>query len=134
MDLSRISLFSLLGKRMAFLGRRQEILSQNIANANTPGYRAKDIREDGFKSMLAGHAPSLTLKATDAAHIGMPPPAVPTAEVVESPDTPAGPDGNTVELQDEMVKVGETAAQYQMVTSLYRKQLNMIRIAIGRGR
>ena len=47
MDLFQLKLFQRMSERMGWLGARQEVLAQNIANADTPGYRARDIEDFG---------------------------------------------------------------------------------------
>lgn len=58
MDFGKLPLFSLLSQRMAWLGKRQQVLAHNIANANTPGYRAQDLKEPSFKQLMQGADPS----------------------------------------------------------------------------
>ena len=52
MDLSQIPLFAALSKRMSWLADRQAVLAQNVANADTPGYAARDLREPDFRKYL----------------------------------------------------------------------------------
>lgn len=148
MDFSQISLFSTLSRRITWLGKRQQILSQNIANSDTPDYRAKDLKDTRFRAMLKARTKPITLERTDEAHLpgtgvtqlasagGQAGSSVSDADlrpVTVEQDGPIGRNGNTVDIEDEMMKVSENAAAYQMATSLYRKHLNMIRTAIGRG-
>ena len=145
MDISQIPLFAMLSRRMAWLGKRQEILAQNIANANTPDYRARDLSDSGFKALLRARQRPVALATTAPGHIAGPGAArlvgggrgdmpIPDSDLVphedETVETKA--DGNAVDLESELVKVSETAARYQMVTTLYRKHVGMIRIALGR--
>lgn len=147
MDLGQLPLFSMLARRMTWLGKRQEVLGQNVANVDTPGYRPQDLKDDRFRRLLRDAARSVPVVRTHEGHmangfgIAMPassgdgshgfdpdlqPVTMPNEETVDA-------SGNQVSLEDQLVKVSETAAQYQMVTALYRKHLNLIRIAIGRG-
>lgn len=147
MDISQIPLFAMLSRRMVWLGKRQEILAQNIANADTPGYRARDLGDSRFKALLRGRLRSTPLATTAPGHIAGPGAArlvgggrgeipIPDPDLVPRVDESVKPeaDGNAVDLESELVKVSETAAQYQLVTTLYRKHVAMIRIALGRPR
>src|SRR5690349_5474471 len=65
MDLSRIPLFEALTKRMGWLGERQGVLAQNIANADTPGYVAKDLAPPDFSQLVAGASQRLAMATSD---------------------------------------------------------------------
>jgi len=54
MDIGHIPLFAAFSKRMAWLTARQTVLAENVANANTPGYMAKDLKELDFKNRING--------------------------------------------------------------------------------
>ena len=58
MDFSKINLFKALSRKMAWLSDRQEVLAQNIAEANTPGYKAKDIKPADFRDILGQTGPA----------------------------------------------------------------------------
>ena len=64
MDLSSNSLIGLINKRMDYLTQRQRVLAQNVSNANTPNYRAQDMKESDFakavKSQTKAAAPAIT--------------------------------------------------------------------------
>jgi len=147
MDISQIPLFAMLSRRMVWLGKRQEILAQNIANADTPGYRARDLGDSRFKALLRARLRPTALTTTAPGHIAGPGAArlvggghgdipIPDSDLVARVDEDVKPkaDGNAVDMERELMKVSETAAQYQLVTTLYRKHVAMIRIALGRPR
>ena len=85
MDFSKLSLFSAMTRRMAWLGQRQEVLAQNIANADTPGYAAQDLKEPTFRALLSGTNSRLAMAATAPGHIGGADSAKAAAE--KSPDS-----------------------------------------------
>ncbi len=136
MDFSQIPLFGMLVTRMEWLGERQRVLSDNVVNADTPGYEPKDLDSKAFQRLLEkGQRPEI-LRVTHPAHIS------PTGasggrvgKVVESDtaDTVNRRSGNTVVVERELMKVAETAMNYRLTTSLYRKHVSMIRMALGRG-
>ncbi|TNE35362.1 MAG: flagellar basal body rod protein FlgB [Alphaproteobacteria bacterium] len=132
MNLDSIPLFAALGERMKWLTARQKVLSQNVANANTPNYRSRDLKPLTFKEMLfraADH--KMAAKRTDAHHIATDDGS--KFKVEYKKDTAdATPTGNAVDLEDEMMKVAETQIQYQLTTSLYKKNLGMLKTALGR--
>lgn len=133
MDLTKLPLFSMMAKRLSWLGQRQQVLANNVANTDTPGYRARDLKDLSFKQMLGGEGGKLTMAATTPAHLSGPgeKPAAHTVEKVDSHEIVVS--GNSVSLEEEMMKVGKTMMDYQLTTNLYRKHILMIKTALGRG-
>ena len=136
MDISKLPLFEAMTERMHWLGQRQNVLAQNIANLNTPGYRALDLRESDFARMVGRSHRKLTLASTGGAALGSGGlQSGKPYDVVPDP-TPAEttPSGNGVMLEDQLMKVADTQADYQATISLYKKHLALIRLALGGGR
>lgn len=129
MDSSSIPLFSLLTQRMSWLSSRQSVLAQNVANADTPGYAARDMKPMDF-AKLVSQSQSSSLLTTDPHHIGM---GTAAGSAPESQATveEATPTGNSVSLEQEMIKLSDTQVQYQTVTNLYAKAMGMFRTALG---
>jgi flagellar basal-body rod protein FlgB len=135
MQLPSIPLFDVLRERMSWLNTRQNVLSTNVANADTPGYDARDIKPMDFAALLkraagTGATPG-ALTVTDPHHIALKGSAG-TFQDYSAPDTESTSGGNTVSLEQEMIKVADTQAQYQIATNLYSKAINMMRTAIGK--
>jgi flagellar basal-body rod protein FlgB len=128
MDPGRLSLFRLAEQRLAWLDRRQEVLAQNIANADTPGYAAKDL--PAFAQVLA-RTGAVTPARTDPRHLagtqGPAPAARPARLAAER--TPAG---NAVQIERELVKVSDTETHHALTLGIYRKYLALFRMALGR--
>jgi flagellar basal-body rod protein FlgB len=132
-DLSKLTLFELANKRMAYLSQRQRVLSENVANANTPGFVPKDLKPMDFRSILRSETGHLQPAVTNAAHLtGATAPGSFKAgrerpgEVFET-----SPDGNAVSLEQQMIKVSDTTTQYQLSANLFQKHLGMLKTAIG---
>jgi flagellar basal-body rod protein FlgB len=133
MDITSIGLFQLADRRLAWADQRQQVLAQNVANSDTPGFRSKDVQP--FEKMLAqatsGNAamPAQTstmhLAGTLASGEGR-------LDSMAKPSSKA-PDGNAVSLQDELAKVAETDQTQQFVLNLYHTYLGMFGTAIGKG-
>jgi flagellar basal-body rod protein FlgB len=131
MNLPDVPLLSLLRERMSWLHQRQDVLSQNVANADTPGYVARDLKEQDFSDILSGETVrATTLAATDPRHISLSSRSQPRFDDVAAPD-PASPNGNAVSLEEEMIKVADTQAQFQAAANLYAKAMTMMKTAIG---
>jgi flagellar basal-body rod protein FlgB len=97
-------------KALAFREKRGEILAANLANADTPNFKARDM---DFKSVLKQSVASgLTMERTQAGHI-TPPQQLFGANVMYRNPSQATLDGNTVESQVEQAKYAENTVQYQ---------------------
>lgn len=122
----------ILKKTLDALSQRQVLVSSNISNIDTPGYKAKDI---DFASQLleimdAGNNLSLTI--TNSRHIGHSGSDVDSVvfEVFEESD-PARADGNNVNLDKEMIKLAENQIQYNAAVQLLTKRTSTILAAIN---
>jgi len=125
---------SMLKSRMSWLEARQNVLSQNVANADTPGYVAHDLKPMDFESLLKKSAGSTFhggLATTDARHIAISSTTSGFGSET-APDAEATPLGNSVSLEEEMIKVSDTQAQFQAASNLYSKAISLMRTAIGR--
>lgn len=135
MDTGDIPLMAMLKNRMTWLTRRQEVLSQNVASADVPGYTPRDLKPVDFESMLRSSASTSgasQLAVTNPRHI----PTRRTGdgfEIKDSRDMETAPGGNSVSLETQMIKVAETQAEYQAAANIYSKAISMMRVAIGRG-
>ena len=132
MDISKIKLFNLMQSNLNYLSSRQTVLAQNIANANTPGYEAKDLKRPDFASFMQANSATTTgsLTQTNSNHIsGM---NVATQyKKVSSEGFEITPSGNKVVLEDEVMKLSRTGMEYQETTGMYRKMIEMLKTAIG---
>jgi flagellar basal-body rod protein FlgB len=131
MDLTRLPLFGMIARRMDWLSQRQTVLSQNIANADTPNYQPRDLKTIDFRAELRGQMSRLPAATTSQSHLTSRTMAGPNREEKQRPGE-VTLSGNAVQLDTEMMKVADTAIDYQMTTNIYRRQLAMLRTAIGR--
>jgi flagellar basal-body rod protein FlgB len=130
MAISDIPIFSMLRTRMHWHQERQRLLSENIANADTPSFRPRDLAPLSFDTT---HAKTpLTLLRTDQHHLigneaggrGFQPDSKSSFEV--------RPGGNAVTLEDQMMKVASNQMDFQAATALYGRSLRLIKTALGR--
>jgi flagellar basal-body rod protein FlgB len=137
MNLPDIPLFAMLRERMSWLNQRQGVLSQNVANADTPGYGARDLKAPDFETLLRNTVKSTEissgLRTTNSKHIALQASAESGGFTdFAAPDVEASLNGNSVSLESEMMKMADTQASYQAATNLYSKAVDMMRTAIGR--
>jgi flagellar basal-body rod protein FlgB len=131
--LDGIDVFRITGARMHQLATRQNVLAQNIANADTPHYRARDVKPFQFDSALlraqGGVAP-LRLAGTQPGHLtggrnGA------TVAVDNAKSYGEDPDGNTVDLEEQMVKQADVAKNYDLATLVYKRSAALLRTAVS---
>ncbi|SON56206.1 putative proximal rod protein [Hartmannibacter diazotrophicus] len=138
MAFNDLPLFRAMREKMMFHEARQQVLSENIANAATPGYQAEDIDQPDFFRMVASSANmsegSLRPTVTSERHISS---ASIGGDGEFRKKTVEGyevtPDGNGVVLEEQMMKVTNNQMDYQMAASLYQRSLGILKTAIGRG-
>ena len=144
MDLSTIPIMSALKKHMKWLNGNQSVISQNIANANTPGYRAKELEKQDFSALVdstsGGKAPtkgpaktSGMMRTTHSRHITGAGGSNGGAASKEVKGGEESLNGNSVVLEEEALKLANNQMKYGMVVKLYRKNMGLLRIAMGKG-
>jgi len=132
MDLADIPLFAMIRGKLGYLSERQKVIAENVANANTPGYKPRDLKPFSFQAQMQAQAsgPS-ALAVTQPGH--MAPPALAhaatAAKPVVSKDSETTLDGNSVVLEEEMLKMGQARADYDAAIGFYQKSLDLIRLA-----
>jgi flagellar basal-body rod protein FlgB len=136
MNLNKLPFFTAVTGRLTWLSERHQLLASNLANADTPGYRPTDLKPVGFAELVQKAVASLRMKRTDGAHMsGAEGSDRAPFRIQRDKDVfEISPAGNAVVLEEQMLKAADNAMQHQLVTNLYSKQINLIRIAIGRGR
>jgi flagellar basal-body rod protein FlgB len=134
MAIGDLPLLSGLKTSMRWHQARQKVLAENVANADTPGFKGKDLKSLSFSvpgAIEAPRSPGFTMDLTHPGHI---------QGVGGSPEFHEGkeasfevrPNGNAVNLEDEMMKSGENQVDFQAVASLYQRSLGIIRKAVGK--
>lgn len=135
MDIKNIALFQAMGAKMNYLSTRQGVLAQNIANADTPEYRPRDLTEVDFGAVLQDVTGSkkVRMERTEPGHI-MP------GGNIDAPDSrksrvtyEVAPGDNAVIIEEQMIKATQTTMDYNLMTNLMRKNIGMIQTALGNG-
>ena len=104
---------------------RQALTAQNIANADTPGYKARDVVPFAESYEASG---TLSMQGTRAGHFGMQRPE----SFVVSPFGIESPNGNSVSLEAEMIRSAEIRQQHDMAIGIYQKSMQILRTSMGR--
>ena len=127
-----LTLFNVASALARHAGTRQLVTARNIANSETPGYRAMDLPEFGESFRDGTSVPAL--RTTRPGHL-----SVPLNGTGARPQTVAGgddiaPDGNSVSLETEMVRAADLRHQHEMALSVYRSGIDLLRTSLGRAR
>ncbi len=137
MAITDIPILSMLRTRMQWAQERQRVLAENIANADTPKFHALDLAPLKFdtqqQSPGSGPPPtSVSLVRTESGHIA----GIGQSDSPFRSKNEAGyevrPTGNSVNLEQEMMKVAANQMDYQAVTALYTRSLGLLKTALGK--
>jgi flagellar basal-body rod protein FlgB len=120
-----------LKTRMRWHQSRQKLLAENVANADTPGFRPTDLKAPSLRN---GNQGGVVLATTSASHIGFSAGGRGKFDTQQANRFETTPNGNSVNLEDEMMKVAQNQSDFQLAASLYSKGLGLMKIAIGKGR
>jgi flagellar basal-body rod protein FlgB len=125
-------LFKALAAKMDYLSKRQAVISQNIANADTPGYRPHDLTPVDFKSALSkltgSQLQNVATEKTSTSHIregeldnidGRTKKQKRTYEVA--------PVGNAVIIEEQMMSASQNVMDYNLMTNIYQKYISMVK-------
>jgi flagellar basal-body rod protein FlgB len=110
---------------MDYIDQRQRVLAQNIANADTPSYQARDLSP--FEKLL--HAQPVTPVLTNPAHLSG---TTDNAALVTQPVSERAADGNTVNIETQLTKVADDETSAAMVGNLWKTTMGMYLTALGR--
>src|SRR5262249_32301929 len=130
MALNGVPLFSLLTGRMSWLSARQSVLAENVANADTPNFVARDVKPMDFDDLVAssgGGKGVSGLSTTNVHHFDVRARKGAAPELEDAVGEGGNANGNVVSIEQEMIKLSDTQIQYQTATNLYQKAVNMFR-------
>src|ERR1700734_3224714 len=130
MPITDIPILWMLRERIEWHQERQRVLAENVANADTPNYHAKDLTPPDFSHEI--QVTSLGLDRTNPLHINAQASGGSAFATDNSGRYEIRPRGNSVTHEDEMMKVASNQMEYEAVTSMYTHSLGLIRIAIDR--
>ena len=127
----KITIMSVAGQMARHATSRQSLISQNIAHADTPNFKAKDVT--GFSSEMSEKVESSAFRATRSGHVGASEVNSSSAQISET-NFPADPNGNTVSIEREILKSIEVERQHSKALAVYKHSVDLLKTSIGRGR
>ena len=135
MDLSQIPLFAMLRGRLGYLSERQQVIAQNVANSDTPGFSPKDLTPFTFTAKMDGQGgvSEATPAVTQPRHMALLGAQGGSArsgfKTKTSRDSEMRLDGNSVVLEEEMMKLTDSRMNYDAAISFYQKSLGLLTLA-----
>lgn len=133
MRLDTIPILSMLRDRLGYLNQREQLIAENVANSDTPGFTPKDLQPF---TQASRDTSGVSMRVTSAGHIappgGVAQPGLTTWTSQATPDSETTLDGNSVVLEEQMVKMNEARMDYDAAIGFYEKSINMIRMAARR--
>nr|WP_321454792.1 flagellar basal body rod protein FlgB [uncultured Cohaesibacter sp.] len=120
-----VYLMKLASAHQNWLSVRENTIAQNVANANTPGYRAKDVED--FSSLF--DKATVRMTSTHAGHMTAMHDATRSVDVDKKDSWDITYSGNSVSLEQEMMKAGEVARDHTLTTNLIKSIHGMMLIA-----
>ena len=110
---------------------RQSVIAENIANADTPGYKARDM--DSFANSFATRTEHVrTARPLRAGHIPLTNSVDGFSIHEEAAFGSESPNGNSVSLEDQMIRAAEVRQQHDLALGIYRKSMDILRAGMGR--
>jgi flagellar basal-body rod protein FlgB len=139
MDFTQIPLLSMLRGRLGYLSQRERVVAENVANSETPGFRPKDLKPFSFDAQLqALRAPDGASQAgagqtmTQPGHMSLNRGgggANAKYQSVTARDSETRLDGNSVVLEEQMMKMTDARMNYDAAIGFYQKSLGLLRLA-----
>jgi flagellar basal-body rod protein FlgB len=136
MAITDIPILSMLRTRLQWGQERQRVLAENVANADTPNYRGRDLAPLKFEApteVAAAPVATVSLTRTESGHIAGIGQSNSPFRTESKGDYEVRPTGNTVNLEQEMMKVAANQMDYQAASALYTRSLSLIKTALGKG-
>lgn len=126
--MKNLTILNTASAMVAHASERHAVIARNIANADTPGYRTQDLKDftDSYREMTSSGLRATRDDHAFAAHRGL------DLSVQTVLDTPVAPNGNSVSLEHEMIRMAENRHQHELALSVYKTSMSILRTSLGR--
>jgi flagellar basal-body rod protein FlgB len=111
-----VNLLDVVSRHNQWLSVRQSVIAGNIANANTPAFKALDVVP--FEKVI--ESTNLAMATTSRGHVNSPAGDVPVADVRSETDWEVSHSGNSVSIEQELMKAGDVNRAYRLNTSIVK--------------
>lgn len=132
--LNDISMLTMIQRGMSWMTRNHDVVATNIANADTPDFRAKELRPLDYGKLQREQVGAVSMARTAPAHLVGLKPSSEGAVRIDRDTYEISSTGNSVNLEEQGIKIARNAMDYQLATTLYSKSVGMIRAVISQNR
>lgn len=135
MDLQSLTIMGALKSRMGWLSQNQRVISENVANSDTPNYMAQRLEAQSFSKLVNYLSVQSSGKVEGPDGVSRPismSRGRDLAPTYEDKDAPISPTGNSVELEEEMLRLADNQLEYGLITEIYKKNKGLLTAAMGR--
>lgn len=129
-DISDSAIIAALGRQMTQAVQKQAVAAGNLANIDTPGFKAREIK---FEALLDDELGAVGMTSTDSRHFGTPTIAD-TPTPTEQAGLQARRDGNTVQVDRELLALGRASGEFNAAQTVLAAKFRLVRYAINEGR
>lgn len=135
MAITDLPILSMLHTKMSWSQERQKVLAENVANSDTPNYRERDLKPVQFPdptTVQTAPVHQVALAQTEPRHIPGLAGNASSFDTTRKGAFEISPTGNSVSLEDQMMKVAANQIDYQAATALYTRSLDLLKVALGK--
>lgn len=131
MDMFGLSIVNVTQNKLGYLAEKQKVIASNIANADTPGYIAKDVEEPDFAGMVRKNMSNrLQMTVTNPKHMVSAPVQGGAYKVyTPKPDTALTIDGNGVNIEEQLNEASKVKSEHEKLLTIYGKYKTMLQTA-----
>ena len=128
-----LDIFRAIAMRMDWLGQRQTVIADNIANSDTPEFLPRDLKNGSFQRALNGTLATVRPAVSHPQHIAARPGRDAAAADEQRDRYETAPSGNAVVLEEQLIKSAKTQADHSAMARLYKKHMQLLRMAVRSG-
>jgi flagellar basal-body rod protein FlgB len=124
-----LAIFAALKSRLSYLADRQQVLAQNVANSDTPGFTPRDLKPFALPGGGAAALTPVTPTVTSPMHLTAPTATASAARPVSAPDSETTLNGNSVVLEEEMMKMSQARMDFDAAVAFYQQSMQLLNTA-----
>jgi flagellar basal-body rod protein FlgB len=130
MSVDAIPLMQIIKGKLDYTNQRERLISENVANADTPGFAPRDLKAFTVEAAMTPHPRSAGLQRTNVQHLtGMLIGGGDAYSAKDAPDSEARLDGNQVVLEEQMSKLTQSRMDYEAAVDFYQQSMDLIATA-----
>lgn len=122
--------FEIAKRALDGLSARRDMIGQNIANVDTPGYKAQEVSFEGILKQSLNQSPNMTMKTTNANHLQGSTGGIGAVQVGQRQGGSSRADGNNVDIDQELTQMTETGIRYQALSQIVSKKLSLLKTLV----